>query len=187
MAAKPQKATPVQVALTVALSPDSYAFVEKAAVENGGDVAGTLAGWIGYWVENQAGGGISISPVEHDHLASLAGGKRFASSRALVRAVEKGMNRIEGSFSSTVKVDPALIAPLKDHAATMGWTPEELLNDGLNNMLTNGWLYGFEPEHVLRFTKETMEIVREFVGKAQLTGEDLANKIKPKPEVKVED
>lgn len=166
-----QQTQATQIQVTVSLNPAALEYAKKNSKEN--DLSATLGSWMTFWIDQQSRGGIMVSPEDHDYLAELANGKRFTSSRQLASAVAKGLKRDDGQFASVAKVDPALIVPLQDQAAQMGWTVEELITDALNQVLTNSWVASLEPDFTLRFTAAAMARLKAIVGKEFFFGEEL--------------
>ncbi len=176
MAAKPNNnTTTLQIAVT--LSQGAVNFLKQNSKD--GDYAATLAGWAAYWCDNQARGGILLEPVDHDYLSELNEGKRFRDSRALVRAVEKGLKRDEGQFSFRIGLDPVWVAPLQEIADTGGLTMEETVSGIINQCVTNGWLWDLSPTNGrnIPFTEVMLKETAELCGKKGIDSTDVAGLI----------
>ncbi len=171
------KKNPVQLQVAITIQPQAYEFLEKNA--KNGDVSATLASWAGYWLENQARGGILMEPSDHDYLAEMNGGKRFKDSRSLVRAIEKGMNRNEGQHTFTINVDPAHFPALKENADAGGLTVEESLDGIVQMIFSNGWVYDFSPKNgrAIPFTAEMVESTKQLCEKKSIDSSDIAGLI----------
>lgn len=152
-------------------------FLQKNAKE--GDLSGTLSSWVSFWLDNQARGGLMLGPDEHDHLAKLNGDKRFRDSRALVRAVEKGLNRDEGQFNFSINIDPAHIQPLEQFAVESGMTVQELVQNSTAMVFAQGWLYDCTPVdgRMIPFTRKMIEDLAALSGNKTMNSADIGNMI----------
>lgn len=168
---------PVQLQVSVTLNPQAMEFLE-ANCKNG-DVNATLSGWAGYWVEQQARGGLMLTPEDHTYLAELNDGKKFRDSRALVRAVEKGLKREEAQYSFTIAVDPAHYPALKENAEAGGLTVEESLDGIVQMIFSNGWVYDFTPRtgRSIPFTAEMVESCKALCDKKSIDSSDISGLI----------
>lgn len=174
---KKQESANSPVLLTIppiSVSRETYEFIEKNA---NGNMPEALMKWLAYYLDRQARGGIMLEPEDVQYLTGLRDGKPFRSSREVVRAVESGLNREEGQFTFKGNVDPALHAPLKDQAEAMGCTTRDILENVVNQSLTNSWAYSLVPERQLNFTERDFEIISKFIGKGSFFGADLARAI----------
>ena len=172
MAAKPNTATTMQIAVT--LTQGALNFLKQNAKD--GDLAGTFAGWAGFWLDQQSRGGLMLDPESHDHLAGLNEGKRFRDSRALVRAVEKGLHRENAQYTFTVPVDPAHYPALRENAEAGGLTVEESLEGILQMIFASGWIYDFTPSQgrSIPFTFEMLQAVKTVCEKNRIDSADVA-------------
>jgi hypothetical protein len=143
-----------------------------------GDVQKTLASWITYFLAQQTACGIMLEAKDHEYLAGLRDGKKFSKSRELVAMVEKAMRREDSQYTQQVPIDPAWIKPLEEQSGYMGLTPEQLLTDLINTVMSNGWAYSWTPAHQLNFTEGDFEQLRAFMGTKQFFGSDLAKKLR---------
>ncbi len=172
MAAKPNNnTTTLQIAVT--LSQGAVNFLKQSSKD--GDYAATLAGWCGFWVDEQSRGGLMLSPQDHDHLSSLNEGKRFRDSRALVRAVEKGLHREEAQYTFTVPVDPAHYPALRENAEAGGLTVEESLEGILQMIFASSWIYDFTPTQgrSIPFTYQMLQATKAVCEKNRIDSSDV--------------
>lgn len=165
----------MQIAVT--LTQGAMTFLKQNAKD--GDLAGTFAGWAGFWLDQQSRGGIMLDPSDHDHLSSLNEGKRFRDSRALVRAIEKSLHREEGQYTFTIPVDPAHYPALRENAEAGGLTVEESLSGILQMIFSSGWIYQFDPRGGMSipFTFEMVQGVKAICEKNRIDSTDVAGLI----------
>lgn len=167
----------VQLQLVVTLNSQAYEFLEKNSRDS--DLSGTLAGWCAFWAEQQARGGLMLSPEDHDFLAEENGGKRFKDSRALVAAIERGMNRSQGQYALTVKIDPAHYPALKENAEAGGLSVEESLDGIVQMIFASGWIYDFTPDQGrnVPFTYQMLQQCAALCDKRGVDSSDIAGLI----------
>lgn len=171
------KANPTQLQVSVVLNPQAMEFL-KANTRNG-DLSATLASWSSYWVEQQARGGLMLTPEDHTYLAELNDGKKFRDSRSLVRAVEKGLKREDGQFSFTVPIDPAHYPALKENAEAGGLTVEEALVGIVQYIMASGMVYDFSPAlgRNIPFTFEMLQATAALCEKKAIDSSDISGLI----------
>lgn len=175
MAAKPSTTTTMQIAVT--LTQGALTFLKQNAKD--GDLAGTLAGWSGFWLDQQSRGGIMLDPSDHDHLSSLNEGKRFRDSRALVRAVEKSLHREEGQHTFKINIDPAHYPALRENAEAGGLTVEESLEGIVQMIFASSWIYDFTPTQgrSIPFTFDMVQAVKTVCEKNSIDSADITGLI----------
>lgn len=175
MAAKPSTTTTMQIAVT--LTQGAMTFLKQNAKD--GDLAGTFAGWAGFWLDQQSRGGIMLDPESHDHLSSLNDGKRFRDSRALVRAVEKGLSREDGGHTFKINIDPAEFPVLREQAEAQGLTVEESISGMVQYIVSTGLIFDFSPKNGrnIPFTAEMIDAVKELCGKFAFDSSDVSGLI----------
>jgi len=175
MAAKPSTTTTMQIAVT--LTQGALNFLKANAKD--GDYAGTLAGWAGFWLDEQSRGGLMLDPQSHDHLSSLNDGKRFRDSRALVRAVERGLQREEGQHTFKINIDPAEFPVLREQAEQQGLTVEESISGMVQYIVSTGMLFDYSPRNGrnIPFTAEMIDAVKGLCGKFAFDSTDVAGLI----------
>ncbi len=175
--AAPKQSTTTTMQIAVTLSQGATAFLKQNAKD--GDYAGTLAGWAAYWLDQQSRGGIMLDPVDHDYIAGLSDGKRFRDSRALVRAVEKGLHREEGGHSFKINIDPAEYPVLREQAEQSGLTVEEAICGLVQSIMASGMIFDYSPRggRNIPFTPEMIDAVKELCGKFAFDSTDVAGLI----------
>jgi hypothetical protein len=161
----------------------AYEAVAKTIKDNGdGAKFQALAQW---FLNEFAAGGMMLKASNVAYIESIAPGKAN-SDTDIVSLIEAYAKRENGQYTFKSQVDPALIEPAKSAAFAQGCTLEDFISDALNTMLTNGWLYSFQPSGELRFTAPQMKQLEGLVGKSGLTGQDLCDFLFTRPnEMKV--
>jgi len=164
----------VLVSIQVPISANDYAWIEKTS--GGKPAAEKLASYTKWFIGKQAGGGLMIEPNDMDHLARMNEGVRFATSKDVVRAVEKALKREEGQYSFHISVDPELIKPLEEQAEFNGTTVDELLKHLGNSCISNGWYLEVTPTNgcLTPISENDLLTARRVLCKFHFTGGDIA-------------
>ena len=120
-----------------------------------------------------------LSPEDHDFLAEENGGKRFKDSRALVAAIERGMNRSQGQYALTINIDPAHYPALKENADSAGLTMEEFFDGVIQFVMASGWLYEITPSQgrSIPFTYEMIQACAALCEKRGVDSSDISGLI----------
>lgn len=136
-----------------------------------------LASYTSWFIKRQARGGVMIEPQDMDYIASLNAGKRFETSRDVVKAMESALNRDDGGYSYTVKVAPEYKDSLEVQAQYQNCTVEELLSGLGNEIMSNGWWQDFVPAQgrLIPLDEIGLGVAQRVLGKYTFSGVDIKN------------
>ena len=165
----------VQVTLS---GPQIDKLTKEATKKTGKSIVEILSSVATGLLIDQADGGLMIDPTTATRL-SEATGKEIERPEDLIPLVEKGLGKKGGSFIVEWVVDPTFIGPLQDLAAQQGTTVEQLVQDGMNYAIGQGWLYAINPgPQPLNVNQEDMEYLKKTLEKKTITGTDVAQFIR---------
>ena len=129
------------------------------------------------WFEGFANGGIMLSPDQIKSIEKIIG-KPIANGNDVVNAAGASQNIQDGSRTFLLTLDPTWVQPLKDRAAEMGRTPEDLVNDMFSIGFENNWAYSLEPSYQPPVYFPHPEILKGLTGKDHPTGAEVESGIK---------
>lgn len=130
-----------------------------------------------YLIENYSKGGVMLRPT-HTHYLEQISGTPVKTPESVMQICESAVTKGSGNGSLMVSytVDPALSQPLEQLAFAQGRSPTEIVQDGINTVLTNSWLYGLQTTGGTVFlTEEDRKRLEKALNKKSITGRDLAD------------
>lgn len=162
----------IEVSLT-----DSQAAAFDQTVQGDMPIGRKLSGIATGVLAHVADGGMVIDPITMGRITDLVG--EITNCEDLVPHIEKSTGRRDGCLVAEWLIDPTYEPMLRGIAESQGRTVQEIVQDGMNYAMGQGWLYEVtaQPEKVL-FAEEDMVAVREILGKERVTGTDIAKFIR---------
>lgn len=124
------------------------------------------------WFENYANGGVMLSPDQVKKIEETVE-KPVSNGSDVVNAVGASRNIQDGSHTFLLTLDPTWVQPLKDRAAEMGRTPEELIDDMFSIGMENNWAYSLDPTYQPPVYFPHPEILKGLTGKDRPTGAEV--------------
>jgi hypothetical protein len=112
------------------------------------------------WFENYANGGVMLSPDQVKKIEETVE-KPVSNGSDVVNAVGASRNIQDGSHTFLLTLDPTWVQPLKDRAAEMGRTPEELIDDMFSIGMENNWAYSLDRPTGAEVEKGIQQLVTE--------------------------
>ena len=163
----------IDTQITLRLNEDLYETLrsqEKVRVEG---MAWYLSKFVNEIITQHFGGALLLTP-DHVQRIEQVSNQQVSSADDVVRIVQRGNNRDDGQFTIRAQIDPAFETPLRDQAAMMGWTVEDLLHEVVNTVLVNSWMYSFVPQGGnIALTTEQAETIRSLTGKKSFSADDI--------------
>lgn len=136
-----------------------------------------LSGVASALLQEQAGGGLMLTRDVMELIQQATG--PIGEGADLVPWVEKAANKNGGAFVVTWKVDPTRYPVLEQIAEGQGRTVEAVMQDGLDWIIGQGWLYDFSfAETSIAIPNGEMDWLRLELGKEHVTGQDLVDYIR---------
>ena len=118
-------------------------------------------------------GGVMIPAIKAEYIANLI--KDKPTVEEIITRVEKGIETSERVYCD---IDPSLIVPLKELAATQGVTWEQFIQDAWQTIAAMGWLYQIDHMGQWFFVGNAeLDKIRKALGKAELVTTDLTTSI----------
>lgn len=153
--------------------------LDKISQTNGKDPVMAVNDLCRYFVREYLNGGV-IVPSKSLLAIETSTGAKVGSAEDIVKCVQAARGREDGQYTLKAQIDPAWIEPIEDNARISGWTAEELLQNALNWVLGNGWLYTFSPANgaCVPLEADDYKTVAEFVGKKAFSSKDLVSAIR---------
>ena len=138
------------------------------------DPAPKIQAWVKWFLGQYASGGLMLSSAELKQVERHTG-IELATGRQVVDVILKGAGMEDGQHTYRIQLDPAFITPAEETAKSQGVTMQHLVEDAINTMLENGWLYTFVPEGgVARFSRSDWSVIQKATNKQNPTGADIA-------------
>lgn len=128
-----------------------------------------------YLVQEHAKGGVMLARDKIEYIGTFCN-TPLRTSNDIMEVFETAVNRraYDGSRIVTYRVDPALVMPLEDLARTQGRLVDDIVQDAMNIVFTNSWMYSFEVSGcTIHFTREQREEMEALAGGSVLSGEDV--------------
>ncbi len=135
-----------------------------------------------YLVEQFAKGGVMIPVDDVGYLADLSQ-MPVASSSDIIGIVDSALRRHSpnGMLRVTTDVDPAFAPGLEELARMQGRTIDEIVNEALNIIFSNNWLFGMSlADSTIPFLAEQRSRLERIIKKAPLTSDILVSWIEEK-------
>jgi hypothetical protein len=142
-----------------------------------------------YLVEQYSKGGVLLRPSQARFIEQLAG-TPIRTAEAVLQAFENAHKHgsAAGYLRVTYDVDPAFAEPLEQLAKAQSRTVDEIVQEGMNIVLTNSWLYSISVDGgTLLLTQQAREEMEQLVGEKPLTTTGILRwaralkKMEPKP------
>lgn len=172
----PKTAVAEDVLLSIQVPVSAQALVYLEANAGNKTPAEKLAAFTSWFIKRQASGGVMIEPQDMDYIASLNEGKRFETSRDVVKAIESAIKRPEGEYSYSVIIPQELKASVEDQAKFNNCTVEQLLQEMGEQVLVSSWVYEFVPAmgKLVPLDEAGLLTARRVLGKFNFSGGDVA-------------
>lgn len=168
------KSEDILLSIQVPVSAQDMAYLETNA---GNKTPGEkLAAYTSWFIKRQARGGVMIEPQDMDYIASLNEGKRFETSRDVVKAIESAIKRPDGEYSYPIVIPQELKASVEDQAKFNNCTVDQLLQEMGEQVLVNSWIYEFTPAmgKLVPLDEASLLTARRVLGKFNFGGGDVA-------------
>lgn len=184
--AKPQTVT---IPLDLEISKDSYnkLVAVKKTQDNSYLTGVALAAMCSQFLDAYANGGVLVRPDNIKKIEEACDAK-VDNDVQIVHQIQKATNRDEGQFATVVKIDPALFPALKEHARTIGWSIEEVLDDIANRVVRDSLAFYVNSEAwqpVVYITEQQGVALSKLTGKRHFTGDDIIKLLETKQEQEV--
>lgn len=118
-------------------------------------------------------GGVVLDGKIVEQLSRLIG--KAYCQQDIVKLVEAGLHRKNGSVEVSWTPDPQYIPVLEELARTRGASVQGMAQDIMDHATGAGWFYQFRPDtKILFLSREQGEMIAEWLGrKENFTGQDL--------------
>lgn len=145
---------------------------------NGADLNTAIRQRVNAFLRTYIEGGLMISKRELDTIEGTTG-HRISLPEEVVQFALEAKGRKGGKYSVTAEVDEAFWANVEETAAHSGLTPDELLANLIQYVVSEGWLYSWQPSgFTLHFSESDAAYLRELAGAKTFYGKDLVAKLK---------
>lgn len=133
-----------------------------------------VAGIASAAVQDLADGGMVLDGQVTNQILALTG--PLDAQQDLVRFIEIGQDREEGSIVVKWRPDPTYVPVLEQIALANGTTVQEVAQNMMDYGTGQGWGYQINPDTMIIFvTKADMETLRELTAADHVTGTGLVN------------
>lgn len=132
-----------------------------------------MADAVNHIAQEVGDGGIVLNSKVYDQVRGLMG--EITDQQEIVKLVEAGLHRRDGSIEATWRPDPQYIPVLEELAKTRGATTMEMAQDIMDYVVGQGWMYQLMPDtKQCFFSREQSKMIQEWLGKeGHFTGQDL--------------
>lgn len=179
IAAAPAEAT-IQSGVVEKLVSITLSEADYQAIKN---TKQNLAAVAQYLVEQFARGGAMVPAEQVTYLSDLTHIPIYGAED-LVEIVENTARRNspDGTLRVVVDIDPAFAPALEERAYMQGRTPQEIITEVCQIVITNNWLYDLQTSGGMIPLLEDQRIALEkAIGKAPITSVDLVEWITSEP------
>jgi hypothetical protein len=157
--------------------------LEALSIRNPGMQTGELLSGVATGLlADLADGGLMIEGHDLQRIADLVGEVTGADS--IITPLEKFANKYGDNDLYTYVKDPVWRIPLQEVAEQTGRTDHELVQEGMNLLLSNtDWLYDLSKYlqdgiHMIYVDKSQWEYLKQITGRDHVTGEDVVEYLK---------
>ncbi len=169
-----EKTEDVLLSIQVPVSAQELTYLEtNAGTKTPGE---KLAAYTSWFIKRQARGGVMIEPQDMDYIASLNEGKRFETSKDVVKAIESSIKRPDGEYSYQIVIPQELKASVEDQAKFNSCTVDQLLQWMGTQVLVDSWIFEFVPAKgsLIPLDEAGLTTARRVLGKFNFTGGEVA-------------
>lgn len=128
-------------------------------------------------LEAYAGGGIMLTGIDLQAIEKTAGVK-ITDSSTVISSIQKSASREDGQFTVKAQIDPSFWPNITDMATQQGTTVPALLEDAINTMLSNSWLYSWIPAMQTNWSDKELYALKGIIGKDRPTAADIISALR---------
>lgn len=161
---------------TVELTEEQVAALQAGL--NGGDLNTAIRNHVNAFLRTYVEGGLMLSKPQLDTIEKVTG-HRISLPEEVIQFALEAKGRKGGKYTVSAEVDEAFWANVEETASHSGLTADELLQNLIQYVISEGWLYSWEPSGcTLHFTDADAAYLRSLVGSKTFFGSDLVKAIK---------
>ncbi len=131
-------------------------------------------------IRDLASGGMMLDPDSVARIDKVAG--QHSNGPELARAVENAFAQDAGRMVVKWYIDPTYYGSLEENARIRGCTVQEMVQDGMNWVMEQGWLWDLDSNlESIRFTKEGMRELKTLLDRTNISSADILEALRQTP------
>jgi hypothetical protein len=133
-----------------------------------------------YLIDHYSKGGVMLRPSHTQYLEQLSG-MPVKTPESVLQLCENSQTRgsTSGGLTVSYTVDPAFAEPLEQLAVAQSRSVEEILNEAMTIVFTNGWLYALDCKGLtLNIAGQDMRDLQSAMGSKTPTGSEVVEWVK---------
>ena len=145
---------------------------------SGGDSVVAFKGLAEFFYHSYANGGLMLRPNDLARMSKSAG-RPIRTAVEVSELVEKGASVKDGKNVFQLALDPSVLPVFEETAKTMGWTMDQLMQDCVNQIVDQGWLYVMSPGNkLIQLSDVDRQWLEGYLGTPNFYGADVVKKLR---------
>ncbi len=171
------KTKTVLIPTSVELTEDQVSALQEGIGSNA-DLTTEIRKYANAFLRTYIEGGLMLSR-QHLEAIERATGTKLSLPEEVIQFALEAKGRKNGQYTVSAEVDEAFWPSVEETAAHSGLTPDELLQNLIQYVISEGWVYSWSPSgFTLHFTEADAQYLQDLVGKKAFTGKDLVSTLR---------